>query len=246
MDAGKGFRLPQRSFEQGCIFPHTNTKYPINLPSSVTTCSNAPKVQEFASKCPGKQRSSPYAQTPIATWTATGMELPVRRHALLALVSFSYEHSSPHWPDSIHTAAIIMPALSKGPFVLEGYLLMVFFRFEILRYSFGFWFPVCPAFQLFPASLMFRFSAFLLFPTCLLLACLSAFSCFSASLVCCFSASLMFRLCAFLLLCLSVSPLFCFPLLFCFSSFSASLLSAFPCLPNFLLFPAFSWVPYCR
>ena len=87
----------------------------------------------------------------------------------------------------------------------------------------------------FPASLLFCFS---------LLLCFSAFPCWpvsplscifllSASLLLGSSTSLIFCFSVFLFLCLS-SPLFCFSLLLCFSSFSASLISAFPCFSAYL------------
>ena len=95
-------------------------------------------------------------------------------------------------------------------FFLEGY-----FWGELCFSVLGIFFDFC-----FPASLLFCFSLLVCFYSSLLL-------CFSTFLLLCFFAS---PPC-----CLFASPLFCFSLVFCFSSFFASLLSAFPC---FSAFPA--------
>ena len=100
----------------------------------------------------------------------------------------------------------------------------------------------------FSSSLPF---AFLLFPASLLLYIVL----YSASPVFCFFASLLLRSCCFfasLLLHCAASLLLRFSLLFCFSSFCASLLPAFPCFFACLLFcfyalPSFFFpFSYCR
>ena len=102
-------------------------------------------------------------------------------------------------------------------------------------------------------SVFLCFSAF-----CFSAFCFSAFPCFFAFIVLwifasplfCFFASSLLCFSTVLPLCFSASPLFCFSMLFCLSSFSASMLSAFPCFSafpaslltcfsDFLLFPPF-------
>ena len=106
---------------------------------------------------------------------------------------------------------------------LKGLLFLadVFFRcvFLFLVPSFSS-FPCFFASPLFPASFFLRFSLLLRF---------FAFPRVPAFLLLCFPAFLLLCFFHFLFFCCTVSLPLCFSVFFCFSSFSASLLSAFPC-----------------
>ena len=119
------------------------------------------------------------------------------------------------------------PSRSFLYFSMEGYFLGNYV-------SFGFVFCFLFLFPCFFAFLLLCLFAFPLFPALLLYIAL-----YSASPVFCFFASLLLRSCCFfasLLLHCAASLLLRFSLLFCFSSFCASLLPAFPCFFACLLF----------